>query len=91
MDGNVWYLGEDSKEYEDGEVVSTAGSWEAGVGRAQAGIEQANTGPKASIIIEMAQLLPGYLERLLFDERTATGWMASSQVVLTARPLVWCR
>jgi len=29
-DGNVWYL-EDSKKIEDGEVVSTAGSWEAGV------------------------------------------------------------
>ena len=37
-DGNVWYLGEDSKEYEDGEVVSAAGSWEAGVDGAQAGI-----------------------------------------------------
>lgn len=36
-DGNVWYLGEDSKEYED-EVVSTAGSWEAGVDGAQPGI-----------------------------------------------------
>jgi hypothetical protein len=29
-DGNVWYMGEDSKEYEDGEVVSSDGSWEAG-------------------------------------------------------------
>jgi hypothetical protein len=37
-DGNVWYLGEDTKEYEDGKVVSTEGSWEAGVDRAQAGI-----------------------------------------------------
>jgi hypothetical protein len=37
-DGNVWYLGEDTKEYEDGKVVSTAGSWEAGVDGAQAGI-----------------------------------------------------
>jgi hypothetical protein len=37
-DGNVWYMGEDSKEYEDGEVVSTAGSWEAGVDGAQPGI-----------------------------------------------------
>jgi hypothetical protein len=36
--GNVWYMGEDSTEYEDGEVVSTAGSWEAGVDGAQAGI-----------------------------------------------------
>ncbi len=37
-DGNVWYLGEDTKEYEDGEVVSTAGSWEAGVDGALPGI-----------------------------------------------------
>lgn len=37
-DGNVWYLGEDSKEFEGGEVVSTAGSWEAGVEGAQPGI-----------------------------------------------------
>jgi hypothetical protein len=37
-DGNVWYLGEDSKEYEGGEVTSTAGSWEAGVDGALPGI-----------------------------------------------------
>jgi hypothetical protein len=37
-DGNVWYLGEDTKEFEGGKVVSTAGSWEAGVDGAQAGI-----------------------------------------------------
>lgn len=36
-DGNVWYMGEDSKEYEDGEV-DTAGSWEAGVDGAKPGI-----------------------------------------------------
>ncbi len=38
VDGNVWYLGEESKEYEDGEVVSTEGSWEAGVDGALPGI-----------------------------------------------------
>jgi hypothetical protein len=37
-DGNIWYLGEDTKEYENGKVVSTEGSWEAGVDGAQAGI-----------------------------------------------------
>jgi hypothetical protein len=37
-DGNIWYLGEDTKEYEDGKVDSTKGSWEAGVDGAQAGI-----------------------------------------------------
>ena len=36
--GNVWYLGEDTKEYEGGEVVSTTGSWESGVDGAEAGI-----------------------------------------------------
>ena len=30
-DGNVWYLGEDTKEYENGKVSSTKGSWEHGV------------------------------------------------------------
>jgi hypothetical protein len=37
-EGNVWYLGEDSKEYEGGEVTSTEGSWEAGVDGALPGI-----------------------------------------------------
>ncbi len=37
-DGNVWYLGEDTTEYENGEVSSTEGSWEAGVDRALPGI-----------------------------------------------------
>ncbi len=36
--GNVWYLGENTKEYENGEVVSTAGSWEHGVDGAMAGV-----------------------------------------------------
>jgi len=36
--GNVWYLGEYVTNYEDGEVVDHAGSFEAGVDGAQAGI-----------------------------------------------------
>jgi hypothetical protein len=36
--GNVWYLGEATKEFENGEVTTTAGSWEAGVDGAQPGI-----------------------------------------------------
>lgn len=38
IDGNVWYFGEDSKDFEDGKLVSTQGSWEAGVNGAQPGI-----------------------------------------------------
>lgn len=37
-EGNVWYLGEDTAEYENGKVSSRAGSFEAGVDGAQAGI-----------------------------------------------------
>lgn len=37
-EGNVWYLGETVEDYEDGKVVSTEGSWEAGVDGAQPGI-----------------------------------------------------
>lgn len=36
--GNVWYLGERTREFEDGEVISTAGSWRSGVDGAFAGV-----------------------------------------------------
>ena len=37
--GNVWYFGEDTKELdENGNVISTEGSWEAGVDGAEPGI-----------------------------------------------------
>ena len=37
-EGSVWYFGEDTKEYKNGKVVSTKGSWEAGVDGAKPGI-----------------------------------------------------
>jgi hypothetical protein len=37
-DGNVWYLGEATRELEHGRVTSTEGSWEAGVHGAEPGI-----------------------------------------------------
>src|SRR5690242_11023182 len=36
--GNVWYLGEDTREFENGKVVSTEGSWKAGKDGAKPGI-----------------------------------------------------
>jgi hypothetical protein len=36
--GNIWYMGEDTAEYENGKVVTRAGSFEAGVDGAQPGI-----------------------------------------------------
>ena len=38
-DGNVWYMGEDSSEIENGMVVSKDGSWEAGVDDAYPGYQ----------------------------------------------------
>jgi hypothetical protein len=38
-DGNVWYFGEDTKQLdENGNVIGTEGSWEAGVNGAEPGI-----------------------------------------------------
>jgi hypothetical protein len=37
-DGNLWYLGEDTTEYENGKPVSKKGSWEAGRDGAEAGV-----------------------------------------------------
>ena len=36
--GNIWYLGEDTTEYENGKPVSKQGSFEAGVDGAQPGV-----------------------------------------------------
>jgi hypothetical protein len=36
--GHVWYLGEDTFEYENGEVVCECGAWEAGVDGALPGV-----------------------------------------------------
>ena len=37
-DGNVWYLGEDTHEYEDGKAVNAEGAWEYGKDGALPGI-----------------------------------------------------
>ncbi len=36
--GNVWYFGEDTRQYQDGRVASTKGAWEAGVDGARPGV-----------------------------------------------------
>lgn len=37
-DGNVWYFGEDTREFEDGVAVNAEGAWEAGIDGALPGI-----------------------------------------------------
>ncbi len=36
--GNVWYFGEETAEYKDGQISTTEGSWEAGISGALPGI-----------------------------------------------------
>ncbi len=38
LDGNVWYMGEIAKNYEDGELADVEGSWKAGQDSAKPGI-----------------------------------------------------
>lgn len=38
QDGNVWYFGEDVSDFENGQLSSKAGSWEAGIDGALPGI-----------------------------------------------------
>jgi hypothetical protein len=38
QNATVWYFGEDTKELDNGQVVSTEGSWEAGVKGANPGV-----------------------------------------------------
>src|SRR5262245_19718284 len=61
VDGNVWYFGEDTKELDPaGNVISTEGSWEAGVNDADAGIIM-EAHPRVSDRY-FQELLPGVAE-----------------------------
>jgi hypothetical protein len=72
--GRVWYLGEATKTYEDGRVVSTEGSWEAGVDGARAGIVMP-AHPRTGRPYRQ-EYYPGYAEDqaklLTLDTRAAT-------------------
>jgi hypothetical protein len=66
--GNVWYFGEDTKEYDaKGHVVSTEGSWEAGVDGAEAGI----------IMFADPQPPTGYRQEYLAGHAEDMAWILS--------------
>jgi hypothetical protein len=73
--GDLWYFGEDVKDYEDGVLVSTAGSWEAGKDGARPGILL----PAQPILGEAyrQELLVGEAE----DMARVVGLAASAEVV----------
>lgn len=67
-EGNVWYFGEDSKDYMDGEVASTEGSWEAGIDGALPGMVMRATPMVADAYRQ--QYLPGEAEGMAEVLRT---------------------
>jgi hypothetical protein len=71
--GNVWYFGEDTKEYENGKVVSTSGSWKAGVNGAQAGI----------VMYGKPVLGIPYRQEYLFNEAEDMGKVISTSETVT--------
>jgi len=84
-DGNVWYFGEDSKEYEGGKVTSTKGSWEAGVDGAQPGIVM-EASPKVSDTYRQ-EYYPGEAEDMAtvlnVNESTTVSAGSYQEVVVT--------
>ena len=58
--GNIWYFGESVKEYKNGVVISTSGTWEYGINGAQPGIAvKANPHPGPTY---RQEYLPGVAE-----------------------------
>ena len=58
--GNVWYFGEDSKDYKNGVVVSTTGTWQSGVNGGLPGIVMQAAPATGPAYIE--EFLPGVAE-----------------------------
>jgi hypothetical protein len=48
-EGNVWYFGEDTTAYEDGQITGKEGSWEAGVDGARPGIVMHGVAPALGV------------------------------------------
>jgi hypothetical protein len=75
-DGNIWYLGDDTAEFEDGKVKSRGGSWEAGVDGALPGImipaDPAEDNGEVLSVGEQVEVPAGhYTDALLTKDTTA--------------------
>jgi len=62
--GNVWYLGEDTKSFENGKV-DTSGSWQSGV----------NDGEPGIIMLASPQIPDAYRQEYLAGQAEDTAWI----------------
>ncbi len=85
-DGNIWYLGEDTAEFEDGELATRSGSFEAGVDGALPGIMVPGT-PVPGLRYRQ-EYYAGEAEDngevLAVDERVEIGFGVFEKVLMTA-------
>jgi hypothetical protein len=83
--GNIWYLGEDTAEFENGDITSREGSWEAGVDGALAGVAlPANPEPGMKYRQEYyAGKAEDNGEVLAVDEKVEVPYGAFEDVLLT--------
>ena len=83
--GNIWYFGEDTKELESGQVVSTEGSWQAGVNNAKAGIFMPAT-PTVGQVFKQEdanKVAEDCFEILSLSASVKTPFVTSNQALLT--------
>ena len=72
-EGNVWYFGESTREFENGVMVSTAGSWEAGVNGARPGfIMKARPSQGDTYFQEFAAGIAQDMASVIATDRSAT-------------------
>ena len=85
-DGNVWYFGEFSQEYENGVPINSAGSWEAGVAGAKPGIiMRANPQPGDVYFQEFAPGIAQDMAQVMSTSGTATVLQGSYSSVLETK------
>ena len=90
-EGNVWHLGTDTKDLQEGKVVSTDGSWEAGIDGAQPGIA-VPAEPKVGLTYRReyaAREAEDAATVLSLDERVETpiGWFAKVLMTKDVTPV----
>jgi hypothetical protein len=90
-DGTVWYFGEDTAEYDEaGHVISTEGSWEAGVDGAVAGIIMP-ADPRPTDAYRQ-ELFPGHAEdQAWIVQRHTTVTVPYGRLDHVVRTLEWSR
>lgn len=80
IDGNVWYFGEISRNYEDGELSDLEGSWKAGEDGAKAGI----------LMFAVPEVGRVYRQEFLLGEAEDMGEVISTSETAASAPAADC-